>query len=38
VPRRDPWNAGETLFTDLQLRSEYGDNAAQKFCFARQTS
>jgi hypothetical protein len=30
------WNSGEALFVDLQFRSEYGDNAAQKFCVRRQ--
>ena len=30
------WSSGETLFTDLQFRSNYGDNAAQKVCFTRQ--
>lgn len=29
------WNAGETLFLDLQFRSPFGDNSAQKFCLAR---
>jgi len=30
------WNSGEYLFVDLQFRSQYGDNAAQKFCLRRQ--
>jgi hypothetical protein len=30
------WSSGEALFVDLQFRSEYGDNAAQKFCVRRQ--
>lgn len=29
------WNAGDALFVDLQFRSTYGDNAAQKFCVKR---
>lgn len=29
------WGAGETLFIDLQARSQDGDNAAQKFCVTR---
>lgn len=33
-----PWNPGDTLSTDLQFRSLYGDNAAQKVCFARRSS
>jgi len=31
-----PWNSGEPLLVDLQFRSVYGDNAAQKFCVQRQ--
>jgi hypothetical protein len=31
-----PWSSGEPLFVDLQFRSAYGDNAAQKFCVRRQ--
>lgn len=33
-----PWNAGESLFVDLQFRSDVGDNAAQKFCVKRADS
>ncbi len=29
------WDAGDTLFIDLQFRSSAGDNAAQKFCISR---
>ena len=29
------WNAGETLAVDIQARSNYGDNAAQKVYFRR---
>ncbi|MCB0318495.1 MAG: hypothetical protein KDD56_07035 [Bdellovibrionales bacterium] len=29
------WNAGEKLFVDLQMRNDFGDNAAVKFCFQR---
>ncbi len=29
------WNSGETLQVDIQARSEYGDNAAQKISFRR---
>ncbi len=32
------WNAGETLYLDLQFRSSRGDNAAQKFCVTRAAS
>ncbi|MCI5064222.1 hypothetical protein MRY87_00700 [bacterium] len=32
------WDAGETLFVDLQFRSTFGDNAAQKFCITRADS
>lgn len=30
------WSSGQTLFVDLQFRSNYGDNAAQKVCFTKQ--
>lgn len=30
------WTSGQTLFVDLQFKSQYGDNAAQKFCITRQ--
>lgn len=32
------WTAGQTLFLDLQARSQDGDNAAQKFCVTRAAS
>ena len=31
------WNAGETVFLDLQMLDDQGDNAAQKFCITRAT-
>ena len=29
------WTSGQRLYFDLQFRSNYGDNAAQKICIAR---